>query len=165
MTDTIKFSLSLDSAVYNAIAKEAASRDMEPKMLIREIIVDFTLEHDLLPDTVKEELLLYRDLCERAAGIAVRLVDEEGYSDDIVFRAVEACENDPSWMTDYGRYIGDSPYAKNNARKQNINPNISYRIKIATRSEVIKTETGTRKKRNVTGQHIISSFSLFKRSA
>ncbi|MCW1955795.1 MAG: hypothetical protein KIH71_007750 [Roseobacter sp.] len=159
MTEAIKFSLSLDFEVYDAIAKEAATRDMEPKMLLREIIVDFALKEDLLPVAVKEEILLYRDLCERAASKAVLLE----YSEDIVFKTIVACENDPSWMADYTRYIGASPYSTNNPKKQNINPNISYRIKIATRSDIVKTVTGTRKKRNVTGQHIISSYSLFKR--
>lgn len=161
MSKAYRFTLTLSVELHAAYCAEAERQGSEPLALMRDVLSDYALAHDLLPAGQAEELALYRSLSRRAAEAAARLVAEEGFHEDITLRTIRACEADPAWMADYRAYIQGDPYGKGNPRKANINAELGYRIKIAARADLRLGPNGKRITRKASG-HIISNYSLLK---
>lgn len=132
---TVKFSLTLEDDVYEALSKDAADAMRDPKEHMREILNDAAATSGYMPEHIAADLQLFRDLSENAVNEAQRITAELGLQPDITLRAFQACQQNPQWLEDYRRYIGDNEFAENNERKSRLNKYIGKRVKRALNAQ------------------------------
>lgn len=126
--ETMKLSIRLDRPVYDAIAKEAKAADRTITEVVQSVLAEHACDVGSLDPKVIDDYRLMWGLIDEAVKKAHHIVQSQGLSSDITYKAIRACEADESWIKRYEKYVRDNPFKHGNPRKGTINKELGFRI-------------------------------------
>ena len=165
MSDTYKFTLSLSRGLYNAYEQEAESKGLSTHDLMRDTLRLNADKKNWQTGDFGFDIVLYRDLTKEVADAAERIVNEEGWKEDITLLAIKDRLEDPKWLADYKKLIGDdNVFVAGNQTKTSVNQNFGQYVKIRLKAKNKLDASGKRVTRQVAGE-LVRTYTLLVRKS
>ena len=155
-----KHTLTLPDGVYKALQAAAEKRDVEPNVLIQDLIIDHVIAAGTLDENLQKQIEAARWLVAEAVEWAKGSCRKGNFSSSLTADTFEACANNPEWAAKYRFYVQDDIFKNGNPRKGPINREIGYRILQAVGAEVEKDAKGASVMKKVLGS-VIQSYTPF----